>query len=292
MDARVAPRTTSIVLVAFVDDAEIERWLHERLEAFATKHPARIILLDASWNATADRDEDLWSIRGVRDVDVLDLCALVRELAPYGRHLSLLWAARSISDPRFIELADEADSILLDSSRSVTDISDLSALIAYIRDHDERLVHDLAYLRLHPWQEMIASCFDERVHLDLIDSVTTIEITAGSDAESWYLLAWICDRIGHRIPHRFYREGTARRVRSVALVAPHARFCAELIEGEEVRISITGSQPRAPRTERLNDVDILALLERAILAKESDPLFHPTLRELGSLLAAEHSNPE
>ena len=290
MDTRVTPRTSTIALVAFVDDVQSEQWLHERLEAFASKHPARIILLNASVDAAIDSDEDLWSIRGVRDVDLLDLSSYVRELAPYGRHLGLLWAARTISDPRFIELAEDADSILLDSSRSVADASELRALVDYAHDRGESSVHDLAYLRLHPWQEAIASCFDERVHLDLLDSIESVRIVAGSEAESWYLAGWLADRIGRTVSHEFIREGDPRRVLSVTMKSPHALFTAELIGSDEIRVTINGIHPRTPRTERMRDVDILALLEHATLARESDPLFHPTLRGLHKMLALPQSS--
>lgn len=298
----IASPTASLVLVAFVDDPEIDEWLRTRLDLFCSKHPTNVVILDATRAHAQGVDESHWKTIGVSDIDVLDLSQLVRSLAPHGMHLSLLWSAQHVNDARFIELAEESDSVLVDSSRSAGNLDELRRLVGYLAGRDERSIQDLTYLRLVHWQEMIASFFDERIHLDGIDSITSVDILAGSDAQAYYLLGWLSqrldwtagepgvltNRLGNPVRYSIRREGSPQSVRRLMLTSPTHTFNARLSGRDEhlVLLEITGKHARATRAEHLVDLDIIALFERAFLLRETAPLFHATLEQTAQLLGS------
>ena len=68
--------------------------------------------------------------------------------------------------------------------------------------HADAVVRDLAYMRLAPWQEMIAQFFDDPALFEDLFSLRRLEVAAGSDAETTYLAAWLASRLSWSVVDR------------------------------------------------------------------------------------------
>lgn len=272
-------------LLVFVEEEPLAQWARERANLLAQRHASSIAMLDPT-----DSAEHMY--------------ALATSMLPPGVPRILLWvSSRTQSDERFLRLAPEMRTILLDSSRVRDDDAALRDLAAYVSAHPEDLaVHDLAYLRLVPWQEVVADFFDERAFVDDLFDLHHVTIASGSDAEGYYFLGWLASRLEwephgerafrHRrrgartITYDIVREGQARRVSRITLESHGTRFQAALCNADKgaVALEVTGAKRRPPRVAPLHDVDIASLLERAILHQQSEPVFREALAVAGKLL--------
>jgi glucose-6-phosphate dehydrogenase assembly protein OpcA len=291
-------------MLVFVDDKPLTQWARERVAAIAHQYAGRVIVFNAceTENAPAATDESDWIEFGVRDCSVDRMHGLAEEFLPTGVPRVLLWvASKTQSDERFVTLAPEMHSILLDSSRTSESADSLRDLVSYSSAHDARIVHDFAYLRLAPWQEIVADFFDEPTFVDDLFDLRRITIASGSDAESYYLLGWLASRLdweptverqfrhrraGQSIDYAIEREGSARRVRRVTLESSGTRFEAALCEKDSAAVSleVSGAKKRPDRVAPLHDVDVTSLVERAILHEQGDPVFFDSLTMAGKLL--------
>jgi glucose-6-phosphate dehydrogenase assembly protein OpcA len=274
-------------LLVFAEEEPLARWARERAHLLAQRHASRVVVLDP-----ADTAEHMH--------------ALASSMLPPGVPRILLWVApRTQSDERFLRLAPEMRTVLLDSSRARDDDAALRDLAAYLSRHPQDLaIHDLAYLRLVPWQEVVADFFDERAFVEDLFELRHVTIASGSDAEGYYFLGWLASRLEwepygerafrHRrrgartITYDIVREGQPRRVRSITLESRSTRFQASLCDSDSAAVSldVTGAKQRPSRVAPLHDVDIASLIERAILHHQPDPVFREALAVAGKLLGA------
>ncbi|MDQ2992101.1 MAG: glucose-6-phosphate dehydrogenase assembly protein OpcA [Candidatus Eremiobacteraeota bacterium] len=256
-----------MTFVVYVDDASIVKEAQLRAEALIEKHPARLVLVDFSTSkATPEELKSTTHAQIVPDVPTV-----------------LFWAGKeSVRDPNFFALNELADILVLDSSRGSGDIESLRQLIEYFAQGRRSKVQDLAYLRLAPWQEMIATFFDDVELAPDLGKIESVEIVAGSPAEQYYLLGWLASRLSWKpdmVKFVLRSKGEPRRVYDVALTSADStyRACLEECKGRVVCLTVEGSHARERHCETLHDVSIVALVEQAILRPGTSDVFRATL---------------
>jgi len=293
--------TATLTLLAYTDERQIVDIIRERAEAILHRHPARVVLLDATREPSEHTASLEWIDIGVRDVSVAEVASVARAFTLQDIPTVLVWAARETTrNPAFAALNQLSSSLLLDSSRVGSDASALRELTDYFSQERRYAVQDLAYLRLAPWQEMIADFFDETELADDLASLQSVEIVAGSQAEALYLLGWLSSRLGWKVAssgsfaspsgapvaYAVKMEGNPRRVRSVTLTSKDNVFRAALDESsdETVCLTVEGAKARPKRCEPLHDISNVALIERAILMPQTSDVFRATLEAVRELL--------
>lgn len=284
---------TTMNLLVFVGDHTVRDLIAQRVASIAEKHPCRVLFLDDTHDSRkhvvqSDRSEHV-NI-GVKQISSEVLRSIVHALIVPNVQTVLLWAGRHTSaDERFGSLAGISHCVVLDSSRTDATATGLRELMHYVASGGRSDVRDLAYMRLLPWQDMIAQFFDDPDLLAELPSIHEVEVVAGSEAEAYYLLGWLgsrlgwhpcgknafCNANGARIECALRREGEARRVVSVSLGAPSSTFAATLEKDETdlVCLTVTGAKARPKRCAPLRRVDVVTLIERAILVPEGDEVF-------------------
>jgi glucose-6-phosphate dehydrogenase assembly protein OpcA len=302
-DAGVATMT----IVVFFDDETIGELARNRIRMLASKHPSRVIVLDATAPETAHRIEGWdWIEVGVRGCGPQMLRSAVDALRLRDAPVVLLWIARDIgSDARFAALCEAAATVVYNSSLLDGGPDALRELARYVEKHPALEIADIAYLRLAPWQESIALLFDGEALAELAD-VRSVEVTCGSDSEALYLLGWLAsrldwnsgeagelrDRDGRPIAISLERSGEPRRIARVALRSSRSTFVAELEGGgESIQLSVSGPSVRDARHRAIQNPGIAALVERAILWAGDDRIFRAALGAAGTILARRTREP-
>lgn len=293
----------TMTVVVLFEDAAIGKLARERIHTLASKHPSRVIVLDASHDESLHRVEGVdWVELGVKggapDMLQAAVCTLRLPDAP----IVLLWIASGIGgDERFAKLAELAQTVVYNSSLLDSGHGALCELVDYVEKHPAVPLADLAYLRLAPWQECVAIFFDGENVKELFD-LRSVEITCGSEPEGYYLIGWLASRLqwtprsanavssrsGEEVAFTIRREGEPRRVRRVALSTSDSSFVAEVDESAEtILLSVTGSSRHGPRYRAIKNPGVAALVERAILWGTNDTVFQHALASAGQILAME-----
>ena len=311
--SRTPISSSTMNLIVWIDDRERRNWVLERAEMLSEKHPSFCLILDrtgASSEATvltSQRDADthlttqgetvLLNVQGFAPAQAVEyVLALCRDNVP-----TILWWTGTRADRPFFEaLLPHVATIVVDASGGERDESTLCSLYAWHRDHPNVRLRDLAWLRLRPWQEMIAHFFDDPALLDELNHITGLHIKSGSDAEALYLGGWLASRLGWTPSGRdaftsrtgaaigFTREriGGIRRVTSVCLDSESSWYHGEVTGDDQnvVRVWVEGKFSRDPRLFTLNAIDNASLLELAVLQTGSDEVFETALRSAGTLV--------
>jgi glucose-6-phosphate dehydrogenase assembly protein OpcA len=214
----------------------------------------------------------------------------------------LWWTGEGIAEqPIFNALVDLADSLVVDSSGTRNDNTSVVELARFLSSRPTVGLRDLAWMRLRPWQDMIARFFDDQTLREELYSVRSLQIVSGSDAEALYLSGWLASRLGWtasgrdefsdqagtRIPFASERAGRIRRVRSVELTTETTTYNATVSNDDETLVVVKASGKNAlpGRFVPLAAVDSPSLLERAILEPATDEVFETALRMVGALTA-------
>ncbi len=161
-----AMRAATMTFAVFFDSEQIAGWVRERTRALAGKHPSRVLVLDGTTPAGELRVERSdsrgeWIEIGVRGADAGALDAALAALELPNAPVVLLWGAEAIcDDERFLRLSHRARATICSSSVTRTDGGGLRDLTTFVERHPEVVLHDIAYLRLTSWQELIAEFFD------------------------------------------------------------------------------------------------------------------------------------
>lgn len=170
---------------------------------------------------------------------------------------ALVWLGRvHVDDPVFLDLANDANRIILDSE--YTSVSSLLHVASWARAQcSAPAIADLAWTRLAPWHELLARFFDDARHRTLPHAVQRLRIVQASEPgarlgpEPALFLGWVATRLGWK-PHRL--GGRLRLKRpdgaTIALelasvprpqgVAPQALAAVE-IEANDGTTKLTGS---------------------------------------------------
>jgi glucose-6-phosphate dehydrogenase assembly protein OpcA len=306
-------RVATMNFVVFVDDPLHRVWVLVRAQLVAQKHPSRLIVLDSTREAsgvevsTATRENGGATIVnervhiGVSALDHGSIISLVQELSIPDIETVLWWSgARLLQSRTFSGLATNAATVLVDSSGKARGEETIRELGEFLSRFPNVTLHDLAFMRLMPWQDMIAQFFDDPALREDLFSIDGLEIESGSDAEALYLAGWLGsrlsweiaerdafrDRRGHLIPFTNITKGDQRRVRSVVLRAGDSTYRAELCDADErvVALSVAGARTKPVRLVPLQNIGNTSLIERAILENARDQIFEISLLTVRELL--------
>lgn len=305
---------TTMNFIVWIDDANFRSWVLERTTKILDKHPARAILLDAC----ADTPRGAKIVRGERDdadtvhgerieIGVRGMSAeeirdLTGSLTMNGLPTLLWWTGEGITgQPAFNALVELADSLVVDSSGTRNDGATVIELNHFLASRPNIKLRDLAWMRLHPWQDMIARFFDDPMLREELYSVRSLRIVSGSEAEALYLSGWLASALGWtatghaefsaadgtHIPFSSERAGRIRRIRSIEVSTDTSKYSATITGEDEhiVFVKASGENETPGRFVPLQAVDSPSLLERAILEPRTDDLFETALRMVGTLTA-------
>jgi glucose-6-phosphate dehydrogenase assembly protein OpcA len=312
-DGETTPSAVTMNFIVFIDDPERRDWVLERAARIAEKHPSRAIVLDstsagAGLDVSCSRRESggarILNERidvAVAALDHATIVGMVGQLTVAGCPTVLWWSGASLMESRtFSGLAALADAVIVDSSGRARDEATLRELVEFQRRYPHVALHDLAFMRLAPWREMIAQFFDDPALRDDLFSLQALEIDSGSEAEALYLGGWLGSRIsweatdpgtfrttrGETIVFTRTPRGEGRRVVRVALTSGDSRYLAQLAENDEnvVCLSVEGKKAKPGWFVPLHALDNASLIERAIFASTPDPIFETTLDTVRGLL--------
>jgi glucose-6-phosphate dehydrogenase assembly protein OpcA len=306
--------TSTVNFVVWIDDPARRDWIRERAGMLSEKHPSFTLVLDntgvragdATVTTSARDPQSTFTVLGERvEIDVSGagaetVVSYVAGLSSTSVPTVLWWSGMNeASRPTFYALLPLATTLLVDSSGGTRDDSGLRVLAAFHAEHPEVALRDLAWMRLGPWQDMIAHFFDDPALLDELFSIRALQIASGSDSEALYLGGWLASRLGWTATARdaftdqhgktltFERKrvGDIRRVQSVCLDSETSWYHGEVTEDDTVvRVWVEGEHAREPRLFPLQAIDNASLLERAVLEQGTDELFETALKSAGTLL--------
>jgi len=308
-----APRVATMNFLVFVDDPAHREWVLERASAVAEKHPSRLIVLDST-DRTKGVDVSLSTRQnggatvinervdiGVKTLGHAAIISLTQELSVPDIPTVLWWSgARFLISRTFSGLAHSAATVLVDSSGKVRGEETIRELGEFLVRFPNVALQDLAFMRLAPWQEMIAQFFDDPALREDLFSIDALDIESGSDAEALYLAGWLGSRLswepsgrdtfrdsrGKTVLFTKVDKGDQRRVLSIVLRAGTSTYRAALSDADEnvVALSVEGTRAKAVRYVPLQNIQNTSLIERAILENGRDQIFETSLRTVRDLL--------
>lgn len=299
-------------LVVYVDDESLQSRADERAAHLADKYPARIIVLHTDEEpvkvSSAVRKSGDGSLvnaerieLGIADLSPQAICSAVNTLRVPDAPNILWWTSETVAnDILFEDLITMMDTVIVDSSGAATEDFAIRELCEFFQQNRRYRLRDLAYMRLSPWQDMVAQFFDDSHFLEQLRKIERLEITAGSVAEAYYLVGWLasrlnwtpcgrlqlCDERERPIAVSLRHDGDPRRVIRIALGTDDTEFTAELSDTPDtVCLSVTGPQAGPPRCAPLHDIDNMSLLEKAFLLSNHDDVFEASLGVLHHLFS-------
>jgi len=299
--------------IVFVDDSAHREWVLERAARVVEKHPARTIVLDASGAtagveiSTSTRQANEAALlgervdAGVAGLEPASIVSIARELALTDIPTIVWWSgARLLQSRTFQGLAEMANAVVVDSSGMARDEETIRELGQFVAKYPKVTLHDMAFLRLAPWQDMIAQFFDDPALREDLFSIAALEIDSGSDAEALYLGGWLGSRIswqpvdattfrardGRAIRFTRAQKGDKRRVLRVTLVSDDSRYSAVLSADDEnvVCLKVDGAKAKPAWWAPLHHIDNASLIEHAILTTARDPIFETSLETVRDML--------
>lgn len=308
-----AAQVATMNFVVFIDDAAHRSWVLERARMVAEKHPSRFIVLDST-GATSGIDVEATTREhggativservdiGVKPLGYDAIVSLVEELAVPDIPTFVWWTgSKLLSSRTFAGLAAMATTVLVDSSGRARDQETLRELCTFVERFPSVILHDLAFMRLSPWLDIIAQFFDDPALREDLFSLVGLEIESGSEAEAIYLAGWLGsrlswdvtardafrDRRGAAVAFATHPKGDRRRVHSVVLRARASTYRAELSDDDEsvVCLSVSGAHEQRLGCVPLHDIDNTSLVERAILDSARERIFETSLETVRALL--------
>lgn len=302
---------TTMNFIVFVEGKTLETRAGERARTLSQKYPARVIMLHTDHEAvkvstSAKKIGEAATINtefielGIERMTPQAIASAVNTLRVAGTPNILFWISKAIADaPLFEHLIGMMDTVIVDSSGIDQDDSALRQLCEFYRSGPRLRICDLAYLRLGPWQDMIAHFFDDQRFLADLHRINRVEITSGSLAEAYYLVGWLASRLqwdacgdlvlcapnGQHINVILKHDGEPRRVLRFALVTDDSSFCAELTESPDtVCLSVTGAKSSPQRCSPLQHIDNMSLIEKSFIVSARDEVYEQSVHVLDTLL--------
>lgn len=191
---RVRARTSVLTLIVVAVAEEIRARATSTVGALAARHPSRAILLapgdpdgPASFDARIDAACQV-PPRGASEICTEEIALrvggelaqhLASTVAPLIIHdlPAVLWWPDDapLGSPVFEELAEECDRILVDSGNFRGDgVARMAAMADGVRHG--RVVHDIAWMRLELWRELLAGLFDHPLLQPELRRLTSIRV--------------------------------------------------------------------------------------------------------------------
>jgi len=312
--ARTKLSASTMNFIVWIDDINRRDWILERAALLSEKHPSLTIVLDHTGSCeegvvkSGEQAEPVeFTVQGERvqlDVSCLNAETILRYVSALAKTSvpTILWwsGLNEDSAPIFYALLPLANTLLFDSSGGVADESTVRRLATFHAQQPHVVLRDLAWLRLRPWQDMIANFFDDPDDTDDVFTIRRLYVRSGSDAEAFYLGGWLASRLGWKATGRDtftdlagatvrferMREGEVRRVHSICLDSETSWYHAEVTEDASVvRMWVEGDHAREVRLFPLAAMDNASLLERAILEGVSaDEVYETALNSVATLL--------
>lgn len=191
---KVRARTSVLTLIVVAPAEETRARAMAAVQALAARHPSRAIILapgDPDGPATFEARIDAacqTSPRGTTETCTEEI--LVRLGGELAQHLSSTVAPLTIHDlpavlwwpddapfgsPVFADLAEECDRILVDSGGFRDDgVARLVAMAQAVADGN--VIHDIAWMRLELWRELLAGLFDHPLLQPELRRLTSIRV--------------------------------------------------------------------------------------------------------------------
>jgi len=311
--AREKAHITTMNFVVWIDRAENRDWVVQRAIKISEKHPSRTIVLDASPGCTGARvrpldpsdtaQQSTFIDIGVADMSPAEACELATSLEADVPTV-LCWSAESLGEDtafRCFFAGGNLPVAVVDSSLGVRDATTILELARFYQEHSNVSLRDLAWMRLHLWQDIVAHFFDDPALRDELFSIEKVRIVAGSDAEALYLGGWLASRLGWKalahdqfadrngqpIAFEHERGGQARRIYSVALTTGTSTYQGSVDDSDAsvVRVWAEGKNARDIRLVPVQAIDTASLVERAALEDAgTDEIFETALRMVQTLI--------
>jgi glucose-6-phosphate dehydrogenase assembly protein OpcA len=313
--ARTKLSTSTLNFVVWIDDPARRDWIVERAGMLSEKHPSFTLILDHSGacagaatvttsprNAQSTITVDSEKVEiDVCNADAETVVGYITGLTKTNVPTVLWWSGiNEQSRPIFYALLPLVTTLLVDSSGGTRDDTALRMLVAFHEEHPHVELRDLAWMRLRPWQDMIANFFDDPNLLGELFTIRALHIASGSDSEALYLGGWLASRLGwtpsgpamftdqakKQIAFKHRRVGDIRRVQTICLDSETSWYHGEVSEDDDtvVKVWVEGEHAREPRLFPLQAIDNASLLERAVLEPGMDELFETALKSAGTLL--------
>jgi glucose-6-phosphate dehydrogenase assembly protein OpcA len=311
--ARTKLSASTLNFVVWIDDLDRRDWILERTAMLSDKYPSLTIVLDHTGECkeavltTGDRAEHVeFTVQGERvllDVSCCDAAAVLGYVTALSKTAvpTILWwsGMKEASRETFYALLPLVNTLLFDSSGGSRDASAMERIVAFHHEHPDVELRDLAWMRLRPWQDVIANFFDDPQLRAELYAIRRVYVASGSDSEALYLGAWLAgsldwtpagrdaftDRAGRTVTFQRRRVGEIRRVQSICLDSETSWYHGEVTEDPGVvRFWVEGEHAREVRLVPLAAIDSASLLERAVLEAQPDELFESVLRTAATLL--------
>ena len=280
-----AASTIALNLVAFAETPVRAERLRDRMIEVAARHRAQTLLLDASEHPCGTED----------------LQREIRHRTVAGVPTALFWAGNSLTDGRF-ETAARLCTVALVNTSQMEDGRQALRDLAQVSNRLDRRVHDLSYLHLVTWQELIARFFDDAALVPELPRLNRLIVTAGSPAHAFYLAGWLASRLGWEpcgerelcnaegatIRVEIAIEGPYHRIGGVELHSERAAFTISADAGGHVAALHTSSKVRiADECAPIAPFDFVAVVDRALHDQHTDIHFDATLERAVALLGYE-----
>lgn len=191
---RVRTRTSVLTLVVVAPRPENVERAMAAVAKLASRHPSRAVILSSSDpDGPASFDAHVYASCQLPQRGNSEICTeeiLIKIGGELAQHLSSTIAPLLIHDlpvvlwwpddvpfgrPDFIDLADECDRLFVDSGHFRRDgLQRMLGMSDAV--HAGLVVHDVSWMRLMLWRELIASCFDHPLLTRELKSIDRIRI--------------------------------------------------------------------------------------------------------------------
>lgn len=193
-ELRIRTRTSVLTLVVVSTTAEVQERAVAAVAALASRHPSRaIIVTPGDRDGPSTFDAHIYAACKVPQRSTAEICTeeiLVRLGGELGQHVASTVAPLLIHDlpvvlwwpddvpfgsAVFRDLAFESDRLLVDSGAFRGDgIERLAGMAASLRGG--AVIHDIAWMRLQLWRELLAGLFDHPLLNPELRSIQTVRI--------------------------------------------------------------------------------------------------------------------
>jgi len=270
-----AVRATTLNLVVYAPTAEDVAFTQHALERIGGSRPLRAIVATAgSGGVRATVSTSCWLGSGMQQVCSEQIFLTARADALPSAVLSLLvtdlptyaWWQGAIPESQAV-LADFArlsSSTVVDSNiSSLEGVAGVGRLDAWVTD--------LAWLRLEPWREAIASVFDPAAAAAALGEVRAVSVN-GPVNEARLLAGWLCSRLDRDV--ELEHEGDTH-IQRVAVRCGGAEYVIERRDREHVGRAYGPGTTEHPIV--LPILDASTLLGRALDIRAADEVFEAAL---------------
>lgn len=310
--ARPTPHATTMNLVVWLDNERNHEWVIDRAVKISEKHPSRTIIVDASpgcvgaqvrpFDSGDPSRQSSFIELGVAGMAPYEACDLATSLSAPDVPTVLCWSADSLAeDTAFRCFLDHVTTAVVDSSLGVNDTTTIAKLAECYEGYRNVALRDLAWMRLHHWQDIIAHFFDDPDLRKELFSIRKVRIVAGSDAEALYLGGWLAsrlgwnatahdrfaDRNGHPIELEHERSGQPRRVSSISITTETTVYRGDVDSTDSTVVGVwaEGANAHERRFVPLQPPDTASLIEAAALeGGGTDEIFETALRMVRTLI--------